>query len=104
MKRHFYFLLAMSLCSAAEPIARPRQTSQYTVGPSIQPLVIYGEGWSQQFTIINVDYYQGGESTVGTMRFYASGGQPWRIPLKGIGTVDQVGINLKSGQMLMLET
>jgi hypothetical protein len=75
----------------------------YTVGPSIQPLVIVGEGWTQQFGFINVSYYRG-EPTVGVLYFYNKDGQPWKLALKRYGTVDHVNINLRSGQMLTLET
>lgn len=66
--------------------------------------MIYGEGWSQQFTIINVDYYQGGEPTIGTLRFFTRTGQPWRLPIRGRGSVEQVPVNLSSGQMMTVET
>ena len=79
------------------------KTSQYTVGPSVQPLVIVGEGWGQQFTFINVDYYTG-DPTVGTFSFYTKDGTPWKIPLKNLGTVDHLSINLGSGQMITFET
>ncbi len=96
-------LLCFPALLYAQLPAQPR-TSSYTVGPSIQPLIIIGEGWSQQLTIINVSYYQGGEPTVGTVRFYTQGGKPWSIPLKGIGSVDHVDVNLASGQMMVLDT
>lgn len=81
-----------------------RETSRYTIGPSIQPLVIFGEGWSQRFTIINVDYYDGGEPTTGTLRFYTRTGEPWRLPIRDRGAVDSIPINLKSGEMASFET
>ena len=91
------------LCSADGSDNR-KYTSRYTIGPSVQPLVIIGEGWSQQFTFVNVDYFSGGMPTVGTFSFYTRDGQPWKVPLKGRGSIDQVGINLRPGQMLTLET
>ncbi len=100
-------LLVTALACAvvvAETKRRTRETSEYTIGPSVQPLVIYGEGWTQKFTIINVDYYQGGEPTVGTLRFYTRDGLPWRIPLKGRSAVDEVPVTLQPGQMFVLET
>jgi hypothetical protein len=100
--------LALLLAAVAPVIAQSnkhrRDTSDYTIGPSIQPMIIYGERWSQQLTIINVDYYQGGESTVGVLRFYTSAGQAWRLPLKRLGPTEAIPINLKPGEMLMLET
>src|SRR5216683_5975054 len=66
-------------------------------------MVILGEGWTQQFVFINVSYYTA-EPTVGTLSFFTKDGQPWRIPIKSRGTVDHVSLNLRPGQMLMLET
>ena len=93
---------AMALPLSAQLKLRPK-TSEYTVGPSVQPLVIIGEGWSQQFIIVNVDYYEAAP-TVGTLSFFTADGQPWNLPLQGLGSVDHVDVNLASGQMMMLET
>lgn len=81
-----------------------REGSEYIVGPAIQPMVIYGEGWTQQFTLINVDYYQGGQPTSGNLKFYTRDGQPWKLPIKGKGSVDTIAIRLTSGQMVIFET
>ena len=83
---------------------KPHGASEYIVGPSVQPMVIIGEGWTQQFTFINADYYQGGESTNGTLKFFTKDGKPWKVPLQRLGTTDHVDINLKPGQMLILDT
>jgi hypothetical protein len=106
MKLKIFSVLSLMTAAAltAGSSDRRNYTSDYTIGSSIQPMVIYGEGWSQRFTIINVDYYNAGEPTIGTLRFYTRDGQPWRIPLKGIGTTDQVPVNLRSGQMMSVET
>lgn len=94
----------LALTHGSGEAQQKRHTSQYTIGPSLQPLVIHGEGWTQQFTIVNVDYYQGGEPTVGTVRFFTANGDPWRLPIKGRGAVDGFLVNLHSGQMLTFET
>jgi hypothetical protein len=65
--------------------------------------VIIGEGWSQQFVIVNVSYYDP-EPTIGTLSFYTRDGQPWRLPIKDRGNVDRLDVNLKPRQMLVLET
>jgi hypothetical protein len=78
-------------------------TSEYTVGPSILPMIIIGEGWQQKITIINVSYYSP-EPTVGTLHFYTKDGKPWQVPLKDYGSTDHVDINLNPGQMIVLET
>ena len=98
-------LLCVLLVALTAFAQKPRrETSNYTVGPSIQPMVIYGEGWSQQFTIINVAYYDGGEPTIGALRFFTRTGQPWALPIRGVGAVEQVPVNLRSGQMMIVET
>jgi hypothetical protein len=97
-------LLTTSFSASSQTRHALRQTSDYTIGPSIQPLLVYGEGWSQRFTIINVDYYNGGEPTTGALRFYTSTGSPWRIPLRGRGQVSEIAVNLGSGQMISVET
>ena len=79
------------------------KTSMYTVGPSVQPLVIIGEGWMQKFTFINADYYDR-DPTVGTLSFYTKDGHPWKVPIKDRGLTDHIDINLSSGQMLTVET
>ena len=94
------YVLTIPSCLLAQ--VHPR-TSQYTVGPSVQPLVIIGEGWTQQFVIVNVDYYEK-TPTVGTLSFFTADGKPWKIPLVGLGNVSQVPVNLGSGQMMILET
>jgi hypothetical protein len=106
MKTVFRFAVVVALAVMSVRAVDPsrKNTSDYTIGESIQPLVIIGEGWSQTFTIVNVDYYEGGEPTNGTLRFYDTQGQPWRVPLKGFGSVDWVPINLPSGRMVAFET
>jgi hypothetical protein len=69
---------------------KSRRESRYTVGPSVQPLVILGEGWSQQFVLVNVSHYDP-EPTVGSLAFYRDG-RPWRVPIKGRGSVDSISI------------
>jgi hypothetical protein len=99
MKRNFVQCVILALfCSTAFA------GSSWMVGASVQPLVIIGEGWTQQFTIINVDYYQGGSATTGTVSFYTRDGQRWKIPLKNVGTVDHVNVRLSSGHMTSFET
>ena len=96
----FLVLTGAPVVSAAD--AR-KNTSAYTIGPSVQPMVITGEGWSQQFVFINVSYYSP-EPTIGTLTFYTKDGQPWRLPIKGRGIVDHIDLNIRPGQMVMLET
>lgn len=96
----YTLLLTAQFVVAADD--KPRKDSQYTVGSSLQPLVILGEGWSQQFVIVNVSYYSP-EPTVGTLAFYREG-QPWRVPIKGRGTVDRINLVIPPGGIVMLET
>jgi hypothetical protein len=96
-------MLAFIASVQAQPGAKHRETSKYTIGPSVQPMIIIGEGWSQKFTVINTDYYSG-DPTVGTLRFYTSAGRPWLLPLRDRTAVDHIDFNLKSGEMLTFET
>ncbi len=97
-------LVSVSSLSSADKRSSRRDTSDYIIGDSVQPLVVLGDGWMQQFTFINVDYYQGGETTLGTLSFYTEKGQPWKLPLKGRGLTDRIEILLHPEEMLMLET
>jgi hypothetical protein len=90
-------------CFGATAADFQRGTSAYTIGPSVQPMVIIGEGWTQQFVFVNLSHYSA-EPTVGTLSFFTKDGQPWKVPLKGKGSVDHVDLNIKPGQMVMLET
>ncbi|MEI9813596.1 MAG: hypothetical protein WDO18_13540 [Acidobacteriota bacterium] len=96
-------LLAFSLAAVCFG-GHKRFSSESTYGSSMQPMVIYGEGWTQQFTFINVDYYQSGQPTVGTLRFFTNKGEAWKLPIKGLGLVDRVPINHNSGGMIIIET
>jgi hypothetical protein len=96
-------LILLIFVTLAQGQIRPK-TSKYTIGPSIQPLVIIGEGWSQQFVFVNCDYYGGGDHTVGKFSFFTQDGKPWSIPLIGRGSVSEIAIDLRPGQMLMFET
>jgi hypothetical protein len=65
------------------------------------PLVIIGEGWSQQIAVQNVDE---DESVTGTLKFVTAQGEPWRVELIGRGTADTFFVALLPGQMAVYET
>ena len=96
------FLSVLPIQAQDAPQVNPR-TSEYTIGPSVQPMVIIGDGWQQKIVIVNVSYYKP-EPTVGTMRFYTKDGKAWKVPLQSYGLTDHVDINLNPGQMIVLET
>src|SRR5262245_46932802 len=65
------------------------------------PLIIIGEGWSQQIAIQNVDEK---ESVTGTLKFFTAQGEPWRVELVGRGTADTFFVTLLPNQMAVYET
>jgi hypothetical protein len=65
------------------------------------PLVIIGEGWSQQIIIQNVDDE---DNLTGTLKFFTAEGEPWRVDLVGHGTVDQLFVTLRPNQLVIYET
>ena len=73
------------------------------MGPATQPLVIIGEGWSQQFIFTNTSY-AGMQATVGALKFWTKDGRAWKVPLKNQGSLDYVTISLGPGKTVILET
>ncbi len=65
------------------------------------PLVIIGEGWSQQIAIQNLDEE---ESIAGTLKFFTAEGEPWQVNLTGRGTSDTFFVTLLPGQLAVYET
>ena len=65
------------------------------------PLVVVGDGWSQQIVIQNLDEE---EAITGTLKFFTEGGDPWPVELVGRGTADTFFVTLFPGQMAMYET
>jgi hypothetical protein len=96
--------LVIFLFSSTVAWAQKPNGKQAEVGYSdlYAPLVIIGEGWSQQFIINNVD--DEGNSLVGELRFYQQNGDPWAIDVVGQGTTDRVFVTLRPGQMFLAET
>jgi hypothetical protein len=106
--RLFAFVATLALLpaihlQAQETLKMRPLTSSYTIGPSIQPMIIIGEGWQQKIVIVNVSYYSP-EPTVGMVHFYNKDGKAWKVPLQGYGLTDHVEVNLNPGQMIVLET
>lgn len=65
------------------------------------PLVIVGEGWSQQFLLKNVD---DDDAASGTIEFFTADGEPWEVELDGMGAKSLFFLNMLPGQMALLET
>jgi len=65
------------------------------------PLVIIGEGWSQQIVIHNVDEE---EAVTGTLKFFTAQGDPWEVELEGHGTADTFFVTLLPNQIVAYET
>ena len=65
------------------------------------PLVVVGDGWSQQIVIQNVDEE---EAMTGTLKFFTAEGEPWPVELIGRGTADTFFVTLLPGQLVMYES
>ena len=91
-------LIGLGFCFAAEPdkAIRPGLLTDAYV-----PLVIIGEGWSQQIVIQNVDEE---DSVAGTLKFFTAQGEPWRVELIGRGKADTFFVTLLPSQMVVYET
>ena len=82
--------------------AEAERNTDSGLGDYYAPLVIVGEGWSQQIVINNVD--EDDESLIGELRFYRQNGDPWMIDLVGRGSTDRVFVTLRPDQMMIVET
>jgi len=98
MKRLALLLLAFSSLHAAEPgkAIRPDLLTDAYV-----PLVIIGEGWSQQIVIHNVDDE---EAVTGTLNFFDAFGDPWDVNLVEQGRGDTFFVTLLPNQIAVYET
>lgn len=85
---------------AGEPISK--ELSVISTGSTkYVPLVIVGEGWSQQFLLKNVDDE---DPAAGTIEFFKADGEPWDVEIQGMGVNSRFFINMNPGQMAFLET
>lgn len=64
------------------------------------PLVILGEGWTQQIVVQNSDV----EPISGTLKFFTAQGEPWRVPLQGRETNNSFFVTLNPGAIAIYET
>lgn len=65
------------------------------------PLVIVGEGWSQQIAIQNLDSE---EDIAGTLKFFTAQGEAWPVELVGHGKSDTFFVTLRPHQFVIYET
>ena len=98
MKRFALLLLGFSFLHGAEPekALRPDLLTDAYV-----PLVIIGEGWSQQIVIQNADAE---EPIAGTLKFFTAFGDPWTVDLVDHGRADTFFVTLFPGQLVVYET
>lgn len=96
MKRqalHGLILCTLTLCGVTDAADKHRSMSEPTPWACYQPLVIVGEGWSQQFVIQNVDNYHKFNFR-GTLRFFDREGKPWPVDVVGRGRVTSVPLDI----------
>lgn len=65
------------------------------------PLVIVGEGWSQQIIVQNLDEE---ETVTGTLEFFTAQGDPWSVNLVEQGSGNTFFVTLLPGQTAIYET
>ena len=94
-------VLALAPCLLADQAQQKDIETIITGSTKYVPLVIIGEGWSQQFIIQNVDDE---EAATGTIQFFTSEGEPWEVEILGQGKRDTFFINLFPDQIAHLET
>ncbi len=92
-----YLMFAMALW-AAEPERKGLDNASFG---GFVPLIIVGEGWSQQIMIKNVDDE---EALTGTIKFFKADGSPWAVELRDRGTASEFFVTLFPGQMAVYET
>ena len=68
---------------------------------SVVPLVIVGEGWTQQIVITCVD---DSFACVGSLSFWGRDGKPWEVDLAGQTKASEYAYSLSSGQTKIFET
>lgn len=98
----FVLLLALLAVSPVMVVGQSKKEIGDLVSSSgkMIPLVIIGEGWSQQFILQNV----GSRTATGTIRFWAQDGSPWEVELVGRGTRSTFPISLLPDEIVILET
>lgn len=86
--------VAFAETPATVELGYPESSGKYV------PLVILGEGWTQQIIVQN----SGDEPVTGTVKFFTSTGEPWRVPLQGRGTNESFFVTLNPGAIAVYET
>jgi hypothetical protein len=83
-------------------LAQQSKSAELILGETFAPLVIIGEGWSQQIIIHNQD--REGEALTGTLEFFTANGEPWTVDLLNQGSGNRFFVTLLPGQMAIYET
>lgn len=94
--------LLVAICVDSHLYGQKEKSIEPILGETFVPLVIVGEGWSQQVIIHNTDL--GGEALTGTLKFFAANGDPWSVDLVDRGSNNQFFVTLLPGQMAIYET
>ncbi|MBK9166592.1 MAG: hypothetical protein IPM24_03915 [Bryobacterales bacterium] len=98
----FLVFLWLLLLTVPGVLSAKGQKVQAELGDMYQPLVIVGEGWSQQIIVKNVD--REGDALVGTLDFFTANGAPWEVELVGRARASRYFITLNPGQVAVFET
>jgi len=95
MKTFWASIVVVTLAVAAfadEP--RQHRVSEPSLSEMVyQPLVIVGEGWSQEIIIQNIGPFRATPLS-GKLEFFDASGQPWAVDVQGYGKVTEVPIDV----------
>jgi hypothetical protein len=81
---------------------RRNVSSLTTYSDQVIPLVIVGEGWSQQIVISNVS--DPVAVATGTLSFFTSDGKPWEVELRDRQKASTYLVNINAGGVAIYET
>ena len=102
MPRTAVLLIAALIAVAAHAAEPNKPIRPDLLTDAYVPLVIIGEGWSQQIVIQNVDEE---DAVTGTLKFFTAQGEPWQVDLiDGRGRADTFFVTLLPGQLAVYET
>lgn len=93
------YVLLTAIAWGADP---PRVGSLTTYSNQVVPLVIVGEGWSQQIVVSNVSSRS--EAVTGTLKFFTREGKPWEVELRDRAKASTFLINIPTGGIAIYET
>ncbi len=96
------FLMLSPVFGAAES-SKNRVSEPSLSHVAYQPLVIVGEGWSQEIIIQNIGPFRG-TPLEGALEFFTASGEPWLVDVEGHGKVSTVPVSVPVYGSLTVKT